>query len=41
MISMERDEMIKILMEKAKVSHEEAQEALQECDFDLLDSIYQ
>jgi hypothetical protein len=36
---MERDEMIKVLMEKAKVSHEEAEEALQECDWDLLDSI--
>ena len=36
---MERNEMIKVLMEKAKVSHEEAEEALQECDFDLLDSI--
>jgi len=36
---MERNEMIKVLMEKAKVSHEEAEEALQECDCDLLDSI--
>ena len=36
---MERNEMIKVLMEKAKVSHEEAEEALQECDFDLLDAI--
>lgn len=36
---MERDEMIKILMEKAKISHEEAEEVLQICDWDLLDSI--
>ncbi|MFW2487273.1 DUF4342 domain-containing protein [Clostridium chromiireducens] len=36
---MERDEMIKVLMEKTKVSYEEAEEALQNCDFDLLDSI--
>ena len=36
---MERDEMIKVLMEKAKVSHEEAEEALQKCDWDILDSI--
>ncbi len=36
---MERDEMIKVLMEKAKVSQEEAEEALQKCDSDLLDSI--
>ena len=36
---MERDEMIKVLMEKTKVSREEAEEALQECDFDLLDAI--
>jgi hypothetical protein len=36
---MERDEMIKVLMEKAKVSHEEAEEALQNNDWDLLDSI--
>lgn len=36
---MERNEMIEVLMEKAKVSHEEAEEALQKCDWDLLDSI--
>ena len=36
---MERNEMIKVLMEKAKVSHEEAEEALQKCDWDVLDSI--
>lgn len=36
---MERDEMIKILMEKAGVSHEEAEEAMQKCNFDLLDSV--
>lgn len=36
---MEREEMIKVLMEKAKVSYEEAEEALQKCDGDLLDSV--
>jgi len=36
---MERDEMIKILMEKAGVSHEEAEEAIQKCNFYLLDSV--
>ena len=36
---MERNEMIKILMEKTKVSYKEAEEVLQECDFDLLDAI--
>ena len=36
---MERNEMIKVLMEKTKISYEEAEEALQECDFDLLDAI--
>jgi hypothetical protein len=36
---MERDEMIKILMEKAGVNHEEAEEAMQKCNFDLLDAI--
>lgn len=36
---MERNEMIKILMEKTKVSYEEAEAVLQECDFDLLDAI--
>lgn len=36
---MERNEMVEILMEKAKVSHEEAEDALQKCDWDLLDSI--
>lgn len=36
---MERNEMIKVLMEKAKVSYEEAEEALQKCDWDVLDSI--
>jgi hypothetical protein len=39
MINMERNEMIKVLMEKAKVSHEEAEEVLQKCDWDVLDSI--
>ena len=36
---MERNEMIEILMEKAKVSREEAEEVLQNYDWDLLDSI--
>ncbi|MDR3597750.1 DUF4342 domain-containing protein [Clostridium sp.] len=36
---MERNEMIKVIMEKAKVSHEEAEEVLQKHDWDLLDSI--
>lgn len=36
---MKRDEMIKVLMEKANVSYEEAEEVLKECDFDLLNSI--
>lgn len=36
---MERNEMIKVLMEKTKVSHEEAEEVLQKCEWDLLDSI--
>lgn len=36
---MERNEMVEILMEKAKVSYEEAEEALQKHDWDLLDSI--
>jgi hypothetical protein len=36
---MERNEMIEVLMEKAKVGHEEAEEALQKHDWDLLDSI--
>lgn len=36
---MERNEMIEVLMEKGKVSREEAQAALENCDWDLLDSI--
>ena len=36
---MERNEMIEVLMEKAKVSREEAEEVLQNYDWDLLDSI--
>lgn len=36
---MERNEMIKVLMEKTNVSYEEAEKVLQECDWDLLDSI--
>lgn len=36
---MERNEMIEVLMKKANVTHEEAEKALQECDWDLLDAI--
>lgn len=36
---MERDEMIKKLMEKAHVTYEEAQEVLEKCNWDLLDAI--
>lgn len=36
---MERNEMIEVLMEKGKVSREEAQIALESCDWDLLDAI--
>ena len=36
---MERDEMIKKLMDKAHVTHKEAQEVLEKCNWDLLDSI--
>lgn len=36
---MERNEMIKKLMEKAYVTHEEAQEVLEKCNWDLLDAI--
>ena len=36
---MERDEMIKKLMEKDHVTYEEAQEVLERCNWDLLDSI--
>lgn len=36
---MERNEMIEVLVEKAKVSREEAEAALENCDWDLLDSI--
>ncbi|WP_346928925.1 DUF4342 domain-containing protein [Clostridium sp.] len=36
---MERNEMIEILIEKTNVSFEEAQEVLEKCDWDLLDSI--
>ena len=35
---MERNEMIKKLMEKAYVTHEEAQEVLEKCNWDLLDA---
>lgn len=37
---MERDEMIKILMGKANISRNEAEEALEKCDWDLLDAIF-
>ncbi|GAA0764733.1 DUF4342 domain-containing protein [Clostridium subterminale] len=36
---MERNEMIEILVEKTNVSCEEAQEVLEKCNWDLLDSI--
>jgi len=36
---MERNEMIEILIEKANISREEAQEVLEKCNWDLLDSI--
>lgn len=36
---MKRNEMIEILMGKANVIHEEAEEALEKCNWDLLDSI--
>lgn len=36
---MERNEMIEILMGKVNVSREEATEALESCDWDLLDAI--
>ena len=36
---MERNEMIEILIKKANVSREEAQEVLEKCNFDLLDAI--
>ncbi|WP_346935887.1 DUF4342 domain-containing protein [Clostridium sp.] len=36
---MERNEMIEILIEKTNVSCEEAQEVLEKCNWDLLDSI--
>ena len=36
---MERNEMIEILIGKANVSREEAQEVLEKCNWDLLDSI--
>ena len=36
---MERDEKIKLLMEKAKISHEEAVEVLEKCNWDVIDSI--
>ncbi|MDV4149599.1 DUF4342 domain-containing protein [Clostridium sp. AL.422] len=37
---MERKEMIEILMGKAHISHKEAEEALEKCDWDLLDAIF-
>lgn len=36
---MERNEMIEILIGKANISREEAQEVLEKCNWDLLDSI--
>ena len=36
---MERNEMIEVLMEKAKVSYKEAEESLEKCNWDLLDAI--
>lgn len=36
---MDRNEMIRVLMEKAKINKEEAEEVLQKCDWDILDSI--
>ncbi len=36
---MERDEKIKVLMEKAKISQEEAEEVLEKCNWDVIDSI--
>ena len=36
---MERNEMIEVLMGKANVSREEAQEVLEICNWDLLDSV--
>lgn len=36
---MEKDEKIKVLMDKAKVSHEEAEEVLVKCNWDVIDSI--
>ena len=37
---MERNEMIEILMGKANISRIEAEEALEKCDWDLLDAIF-
>ena len=37
---MERNEMIEILIGKANISHKEAEEALEKCDWDLLDAIF-
>lgn len=36
---MERNEMIQILIEKAKVSYKEAEESLEKCNWDLLDAV--
>lgn len=36
---MERNEMIEVLMAKVNISSEEAQEALEKCNWDLLDTI--
>lgn len=36
---MERNEMVEILIEKAKVSYEEAKESLEKCNWDMLDAV--
>lgn len=36
---MEKNEMIEILMEKADISHEEAKEVLEKCNWDLYESV--
>ncbi len=36
---MERNEMINILIRKANINEEEAQEVLEKCNWDLLDAI--
>lgn len=36
---MERNEMVEILIEKAKVSYKEAEESLEKCNWDMLDAV--